>query len=89
MAPIVFASIALGNPINGLDPSFGKTELLHMLKTTQPVLMFCDLDVYELVKECLVELNNNAKVFTFGGRKSGSEDVESLFVETHNESNFM
>lgn len=60
-----------------------------MLTVTEPVLMFCDADVFELVKECLNELNNNAKVFTFGGHKNCSVDVERLFVETHNESSFM
>lgn len=89
LAPIVFPSIVLGSPVNGIDPSFGKTEFLHMLKTTRPVLLFCDLDVYELLKECLIESNSNAKIFTFGGSKNGSEDVAALFVETHKEKDFM
>lgn len=89
LAPIMFASIALGSPVNVLDPSFGKPEYLHMLKITKPILMFCDVDVYELVKECLMELNNNAQIFTFGGRKNGSEEIETLFVETGNESIFL
>lgn len=85
----MFASIAIGNPVNGIDPSFGKTEFLHMLKTTKPILLFCDIDVYELAKECLVELNNNAKIFTFGGRIHDSEEVANLFVETQDENNFV
>ena len=89
LAPIVFASIAIGNPVNGIDTSFGKTEFLHMLETTKPILLFCDIDVYGLVKECLNELGNNAKIFTFGGRVNGSEDVETLFEETHDEINFV
>lgn len=88
VAPIVFASISIGCPLNALDCSFGKTEIIHMLKTTKPSLMFCDLDVYDLLKDCLIELGNNAKVFTFGGSKADSEPVENLFAETQKESQF-
>lgn len=89
LAPIVFASLAIGSAVNTLDPQFSKTELLHMLKTTKPALMFCDIDVYDLAKECLIELGNGAKIFTFGGSKGDSEQVENLFTETHNEIDFV
>lgn len=89
LAPIVFASISIGCPVNTLDCSFGKTELMHMLKTTKPKVMFADVDVHDLLKECLIELGNNAKVFTFGGSTGDSEPVENLFAETHKEDQFM
>lgn len=89
IAPIVFASLAIGSPVNTLDASFGKTELLHMFKTTKPTLIFCDVDVFELVKECLTQLGNKSNIFTFGGSKNGSEEVEHLFDETHNENDFV
>lgn len=89
LAPIIFASIAIGSPVNTLEPSFGKAELLHMLKTIKPSLMFCDVEIFDLVKECLLELGNNAKIFTFGGSKGGSEQIENLFEKTHDECNFL
>lgn len=89
VAPIIFASISVGCPANTLDPSFGKTELIHMLKTTKPVLMFSDLECYDLIKECLTELGKDTKIFTFGGSKGDSEPVENLFAETHEEDSFM
>ncbi|XP_031621711.1 4-coumarate--CoA ligase-like 7 [Contarinia nasturtii] len=89
LAPIVFASLAIGSAVNSLDPSFGKTELLHMLKIITPTLIFCDVESYDLLKECLVELKNDAKIFTFGGSTDDSEQVENLFVETHNEAEFV
>lgn len=89
LAPIVFASVYLGCPVNTLDPSFGKAELLHMLKTTKPTIMFCDIEFGDLVRECLIELDNNAKIFTFGGTNTHAEQVENLFVETHNEDIFV
>ncbi|XP_031623989.1 probable 4-coumarate--CoA ligase 1 [Contarinia nasturtii] len=89
LAPIVFASLAIGSAVNTLDTSFKKAELLHMLKTTKPVVIFCDVEVYDLVKECFAELKNDSKIFTFGGNKGDSEQVENLFEETHNEDDFV
>lgn len=88
LAPIAFASIAVGCPINTLDPSFGRIELIHMLTVTKPVLVFCDIDCFELVDECLAELENRAKIFTFGGSSGRSEPVENLFKDTHREDEF-
>lgn len=89
VAPTIFGAMSIGCSVNTLDPSFGKTELLHMLGTTKPSLMFCDVESLELVKECLVELENEAKIFTFGGSEDGSEPVENLFAETGTEDGFM
>lgn len=89
VAPITFASIAIGCPVNALDPSFGRTELLHMFKITKPVLLFCDIDCYELINDCLIELDNRARIFTIGGSLGRSEPVENLFKETHKEDQFM
>lgn len=89
LAPIVFASFNLGCPVSGLDTSFGRTELLHMLNITKPTILFCDVEKYDLVKECLIELESNAKVFTFGGSTYGSEPVENLFSDTKNERMFV
>lgn len=89
VAPIVFASVSIGCPVNTLDPSFGKTELNHMLNNTKPALIFCDVESYEVVKECLTDLGNDAKILTFGGSKGQSEPIEDLFSETHEEDNFL
>lgn len=88
LAPILFATMGIGCAMNSLEPSFKKPELLHMLQITKPSAMFCDIEAFNLVKECLLELRNNAHIFTFGGSKDGSEDVENLFLETHNENKF-
>lgn len=89
VAPITFASIAIGCPINALDLSFRKTEVIHMMKITQPKIVFCDVAYYELVDVCLRELGNNASIFCFGGIVGRSKSVDSLFKETHKESLFM
>lgn len=89
LAPLLFATFCNGCSVNGLDPSFKKIELIHMLGLVKPDLVFCDIEVYDLVTACLKELKNSAKIFTFGGCKDDSEAVEVLFNETKNEDLFM
>lgn len=75
--------------MNTLDPTFGKTEVLHMLATIKPSLLFCDVEIYDVVKSCLNELGNTAQVFTFGGSKGDSTQVEHLLLETNEEDDFV
>lgn len=89
VTPIVFASMCLGCPINTMDAAFGKAELIHMLESTKPSLIFCDIEAYDSTVECLNELKSNAMIFTFGGSTDGSEPVENLFLLTGCESEFM
>lgn len=89
VAPIVFASLAIGCPLNCLDASFTKTELVHMLKTTEPTVVFCQDICYQLLVECLNEVSNSAKVFVFGDNDGQCESIENLFLETHKEHEFM
>lgn len=89
VASTIFGALCVGGSVNTLDPSFGKTELLHMFGTTKPSLVFCDLESFELVKESLAELENDATIYTFGGNVDGSETVENLFAETGTEESFM
>lgn len=84
----MFASICIACPINCLDPMFSKTEIVHMFSITAPKVVFCDVGVYELVHECLNELENDASVFTFGGQTDESISVEQLFEETPEETEF-
>lgn len=89
VSSITFASIAIGCAVNTLSPTFGKTEYLHMLKITKPVVIFCEIDSYQLINDCLTEIGIMAKIFTFGGSIGQSESVENLFKETHLEDQFM
>lgn len=89
LAPIVYASFCLGCPVNALDKSLGKNDIQHMLNITKPRLVFCDVDVCDLVAECLSELGIGAKIYTFGGQTKNSGAVENLFTETGEEKNFM
>ena len=61
---------------------------MHMLSITRPKVMFCDASIYDLVQECLNDLENNAKVFTFSGQSGNSIRVEDLFEDIGGESTF-
>lgn len=84
----VFASLCIACPVNSLDALFSRMEFLHMFSITKPKVVFCDADVYDLVRECLSELENNASVFTFGGTTDDSIPVEQLFEQTPEENEF-
>lgn len=88
LAPIVFASLCLGHPMSAMD-SVWKPDLLRMLEMTKPRLIFCKVDKYDVVVECMADLGLQSKVFTFNGTKGDSEPVENLFVETNCEGDFV
>lgn len=88
VAPIFFASLCIACPLNCLDSLFSKTEIVHMFSITAPKVVFCDCDVYDLVRECLIELENDASVFTFGGTTGDSISVEQVFEQTPEENKF-
>lgn len=89
LAPTVFASLCIGCSVNPLHFSSEKKDILHMFKMVDPCAIFCDIEVYELVKDCLTQLGNNAQIFTFNGSKGDSEPVENLFFETGTEDYFL
>lgn len=89
LSSIVFASFCSGCPINSLSTSVEKQDVIRMFGITEPSIVFCDVKVYELMKECLNELKNAAKIYTFNGTKGDSEAVEFLFKKTGIEDDFM
>lgn len=89
LAPIVFAALCLGCPINPLDMQMEKPSVLHMLRLTQPHLVFCEIDAYDLIVEVLTELKMDTKIFTFNRSKADSLPVDILLAETRIEESFV
>ena len=89
LSPIVFAAYSLGCPLNALTTTVEKPDVIRMLGITEPSVMICDIKVYDLIKECLTELRNDAIIFTFNGTKNDSIAVEYLFEATGNEEHFV
>lgn len=84
----MFAALVSGNPMNGLDPTFAEAEIAHMLGVTKPKAVFCDMDLVEILKQCLQTLNSDVNVFTFCGSTDGTVAVSDLFAETGREEEF-
>lgn len=89
LPPIVLAALCLGCPINPMYTAVDEPSLIRMFEMTEPSIVFCDIKVYDLVAGCLMQLKNNAKVFTFKGSKGDSEPAEVLFDETGIEEEFV
>lgn len=89
LAPVIYAAFCMGCPVNTLSPAFGKADMIHVLQITKPKVMFCSVEQYEFVAECLKEVYNDAKIFTFGGKTDDSDSAENLFAETGMEQHFM
>lgn len=87
VAPIAFAALCLGCPINSMHTNW-KVDTIRVLQMTEPALIFCEAKLYDLVCECLDAVGNRAKIFTFCGTKGGSEPVENLLAETGDEDDF-
>lgn len=83
LAPIVFAAMAIGCPINTLDPTFNEAEISHMFNKTKPKLIFCDTDILAAVRNSLKIINLTPKIFTFGESTSYSDCVEDLFADSN------
>ena len=88
LAPIVFASLCLGGPVNTI-PTTPKRDILRILEMTTPKLIFCEIRVFDLVEKCLKELKMSAKIFTLNGSADNAESVEKLFAETGIEDEFV
>lgn len=89
LSAVVFASFCLGCPINATHAAAEKTDMIHAFQTTRPSAIFCEVHVYDLIKECVKEIGMNIKIFTFNGVKGDSEAVECLLQVTEQEEDFM
>lgn len=89
LAAVVFASSCLGCPINAMHAAAEKANMLYAFRITQPSVLFCEIGVYDLVKECFDEIGLNVKIFTFNGVKGDSEAVENLLQVTHDGDDFL
>lgn len=89
LSAVVFGSLCLGCPINATHASAEKADMIHSFRMTRPSVIFCEIRVYDLVKECIDEIGIDTKIFTFNGQKADSEAVEDLLRVTHQEEDFM
>lgn len=89
LVAIVIAALAIGCPINPLDPDFERSEILHMFGITKPKLVICEQGNVQVAKDCLDELQLSALIYTFDAPTVYSCCVDDLLVATHDEDRFV
>lgn len=89
IAPLVFAAMCLGCPVASLPSFHSKLEYLQHLSAVKPKYVFCDLEYYDMLKDCLCTLKLGAKFFTFGGQIEKSTSISDLFEMDNMDSYFV
>lgn len=78
---LVLAFLSLGCQITGLPVCCSKAECKYFLSLTKPQFVFGDVEFYQMLRECMSDLSNNAAIFTFNGQIDASLPVDVLFEE--------
>lgn len=63
-------------------------EMAHIMKLTQPKLIFCDSNNVLNIREALKTSNATVPIFAFGGKVDGARMVEELFIPSEGEEMF-
>ncbi|XP_053686050.1 probable 4-coumarate--CoA ligase 1 [Sabethes cyaneus] len=86
LAPLVIALLTIGTPFNTLAPNYGVEEMVHMLKITQPKLVFCDDTNYATVKKAVdLTVEPKPQIYVFESNSVDLNKAEDLFKETGTE----
>lgn len=78
LAPVFFACLALGLPINTLSPVMTEQDIVHMYSKTKPKIIFCDADIVEVVQSSVDTIGSNTKIITFLKKLDGYEFVGDI-----------
>uniref|UniRef100_A0A182PL24 AMP-dependent synthetase/ligase domain-containing protein n=1 Tax=Anopheles epiroticus TaxID=199890 RepID=A0A182PL24_9DIPT len=89
VAPVMFACFALGIPINPLDTAFNVADFVHMFSVTRPVLVFCESDILDVVREAAKRASINPECILFEDRVKGYKHVLDLLEPTGTEDLFV
>lgn len=60
ISQLIVAALTNGYPISTIDPY---QDLVHVFSLTEPKLIFCDQSHLEIVKKCVVQLNNTPRIY--------------------------
>ncbi|KAL1378377.1 hypothetical protein pipiens_015619 [Culex pipiens pipiens] len=89
LVPMVLGLLINGMPFNPLAPGYGLDDMAHMMEITQPKLVFCDANNYELTMKA-VELSVKIKpmIYVFESDMENVNKAEDLLKETGREQMF-
>ncbi|ETN65862.1 AMP dependent ligase [Anopheles darlingi] len=90
VGPLFCALLTLGATVNPLAPGFNKQDMAHMLRLTQPKMIFCEDSNYEIVKAASAEAiqGNSPPLFVVESERKDVRHAEELLKETGREESF-
>lgn len=80
--------IQLGAIINPMSVEHSTEDLIQMFRQTKPMLVICDSDIYEKIRDVLSVLENDAPIYTTLNKLDGVRFAHDLFNSTGNEENY-
>lgn len=87
---LLYGCVLIGAPVNPLDLSFTKNDIKHMFGQTKPKLVVCDSDQVAKVREALIELDNDARIYSIPYGESKQElKFSELLTPTGREEEFV
>lgn len=87
--PVFFACLAIGTPINTMDPDFQVEDYRSMMKQTKPKIILCESRNVDVIQKALQKLNHFARIFTVDRHIDGLHFVDELFTENGDDMNFV
>lgn len=88
LAPVVFACLALGLPLNFLAPVMVESDIVQMYSKTKPKLIFCDADILSTVQGAVNLMSFEATIYTFVEKVEGFSFVDDLMAVDFDEKSF-
>jgi len=82
---LVFGCVLIGTPVNPLHINFSKNKIQEIFEQTKPVLVFCDYDFFEITRNALKEINNNAIIYTLLKKLPVVPFINELLIPTGSE----
>lgn len=66
LPPIMLAAFTIGLPVNGVYSAYTKSDFLNMFSITEPKLVICCANNYEVVSSVIKELRLNSLLYVTG-----------------------
>uniref|UniRef100_T1GF90 AMP-dependent synthetase/ligase domain-containing protein n=1 Tax=Megaselia scalaris TaxID=36166 RepID=T1GF90_MEGSC len=83
LMPVFYGSLFVNIPCNPVDVSFTKEAVSHLWSKTKPKLVFCDGNVYGVVKEVIEELKLKCEIITMNKHVQGVQKIDDLLSSQH------
>ncbi|XP_052897771.1 uncharacterized protein LOC128304605 [Anopheles moucheti] len=90
VAPLACALMTIGAPFNPLAPGFNEADMAHMLRLTEPKMIFCDDSNFEVVcKAARAVFDNERPIYVFESSRTNVKHAEDLLKSTGREEEFV